>query len=345
MPDSPTSILADLLAQLPLDEARAESAFEILLTGGLNDAQIGAMLALIAVRGPTVDELVGAAKAMRRHATHVPFTSVPLVPILDTCGTGGAPKLFNISTLGAIVTCAAAPGRVLAAKHGNRSRTGRGSAELLEALGVDILAPASRQALCLRQIGICFSYAPAHHPAAKFAAGPRKSLAFPTIFNLVGPLANPAGATHQLVGTFSLENARKLAAALARLGVQRAMVCCSDDGLDELTTTASNNIYHVRRGEVVHDRLDAQDLGFPVADLASLQAVDLSHAVDIAKQVLANAPGPCTDLVVLNAAASLVVCDLARDLPHGVDLAREALASGRPAAVLQDLIRLSRSAD
>jgi anthranilate phosphoribosyltransferase len=332
-------VFAALLAGRTLPEAQAEAVFAHLLSGGMDAPQIGALLALLAARPPCVDELVGAARAMRRLAT--PVAPPPGAVVIDTCGTGGAPKLFNVSTVGALVTAAAARGKAVVAKHGNRSRTGRGSAELLEALGVNIHAPAAVQARCLREVGVCFSFAPAHHPAAAHASAARRSLAFPTLFNLLGPLANPAGATRQLVGTSSPVNARALAGALARLGTEHALVVTSDDGLDELTTTAPNLTFEVRGGQVAERALDAVSLGLARAHRDHLCADSLEAAAQTAQAVLDGQPGPCADMVVLNAGASLMVAGIAPDLAAGVALAREALASGAAARTLDGLRRLS----
>ncbi len=315
-----------------MSEPLAFALFDAVFSGLVPDPQVFNLLRSLAHRGPTIDELVGAARAMRRHATPVPLglaaNAAPL-PILDTCGTGGAPKLFNVSTIGAIVTASAANGRVLVAKHGNRSRTGRGSAELLETLGLNIHASPETQGRCLREVGICFSFAPDHHPGARHAAAARKALGTPTIFNLLGPLCNPAGATRQLIGTYSEHNAALLAAALARLGAEHAMVVTSRDGLDELTTTAPNLTFHVGGARVEPREIDAKTLGFAPATIATLQADTLESATRVAREVLNGHPGPTTDIVVLNAAASLLVSGVATDMAEGVSQAREALASGR----------------
>ena len=340
MPTNADPHFQRLLDGRSLAEHEAESLFAALLSGGLDEGRIAAMLAMIASRGPTVDELVGAARAMRRCATPVAIPATSL-PVLDTCGTGGAPKLFNVSTLGAIVTAAAAPGRVLVAKHGNRSRTGRGSAELLEALGVNIHASPEVQARCLREIGLCFSFAPDHHPAARHASVVRKKLGFPTIFNLLGPLVNPAGATCQVVGTYSKENAGKLAEAIARLGTRRSLVVTSEDGLDELTTTAPN-VVHLVEGEVVTtSTLDAASLGLGRARIADLQAHSLDEAVAIARIVLAGAPGAALDLVLLNAGASLFAAGVVANFSAGLVMARGAVASGECARTLARFVEIT----
>src|SRR5262245_5383945 len=211
---------------------------------------------------------------MRRHVTRVECPSPPGADtvVLDTCGTGGAQKTFNISTAASLVVAAASPHhqgkpgrRILVAKHGNRSRSGRGSAEVLQKLGVNVDAPPAIQARCLEQAGVCFCFAIHHHPAAKVAGPARRALGIPTIFNLLGPLTNPAGASHQLIGTYAPEFVDKLAHALARLGADRAMVVHGSDGMDEITTTGPTMIAHVAGTAVRTATFDPPTLGFPPA--------------------------------------------------------------------------------
>ncbi len=343
MPRAIADSLARLDAGQTLSEQEARAVFETLLTGDLDQARIEALLVAIARRGPTVDELVGAARALRAGATPVRITSSDR-PILDTCGTGGAPKLFNVSTISAIVTAAAARGRALVAKHGNRSRTGRGSAELLEALGVNIGASPEVQARCLEDLGLCFSYAPGHHSGARHAAAARKAVGIPTIFNLLGPLANPAGATCQIVGTYSEENAAKLAAALGRLGVQRAMVVTSQDGRDELTTTAVNIIYDVP-GPPAPTELASTSLGFASATAAQLTADSLDESVGLARAILHRNPvaRAAADIVLLNTAGALRVSGLTDSWRQGIAMAREAIDSGAAERTLARWVVLSNS--
>lgn len=338
-------ILSLLVAGAPLDEARAAEAFEIVLSGRADDGQIGALLAMLAARTPTVDELVGAARVLRRHAVPVRRPSsgrFARATLLDTCGTGGAPKLFNISTIGAVIIAAAGDGRVMVCKHGNFSRTGRGSAELLRELGVRIDAPPEVQAASLQEIGLCFSLAPAHHPSARQAASVRRSLGIPTIFNLLGPLANPAGAERQVMGTWSHGHARLLAAALARLGTRRSLVFSSDDGLDELTTTAANVAHEVRSGRLWPAEIEVRSLGLPPASIEALRVGSLEEAVRTAREVLDGRPGPCRDVCLLNAAAGLWIADVAGSLAEGLALAGAAVDSGAARATLARLAELSR---
>lgn len=339
-------ILANLLAGCPLGEARAEELFQAVLSGHLDDAQIAAALALVQARGVTIDELVGAARVMRRHVTPVAVDHADVLArgavVVDTCGTGGTPKTFNVSTAAAIVAAAAAPGRVLVAKHGNRSRSGRGSAEVLAALGVNVDAPPAVQARCLREIGVCFCFAIHHHPAMKHAAGPRRSLGFPTIFNLLGPLTNPAGASCQVLGVSDARFVPLMAAALGRLGARRALVVHGMDGMDELSTAAPTLVAPVGLAGVPSP-LDPRALGLDVATRASLEARDLDDAARIFRSVLSGEAGPHRDIVLLNAAAALLVGEAAADLHAGLALAARAIDSGRAAATLDALARASHA--
>lgn len=341
-------ILHTLLSGRPLPEDDARRAFGLILSGQANESQVGAMLALLAVRGPTLDEIVGGARVMREHVTAVPIAPDDTIraSLIDTCGTGGAPKTFNISTAAALVAAAArpAPGRPRAyvAKHGGRSRSGRGSAEVLAALGVNVDASPEAQARCLREVGVCFSFAVNHHPAMKFAAGPRKSLGFPTIFNLLGPLCNPAGATRQVMGVYDHRYVEVIAQALSRLGATRAMVVHGDDGMDEITTTRATTIAHVEPAGVRVERFDPASLGIARADPDSLLASDLAGAAAMARSVIEGTPGSARDIVELNAAAALVVAGAHETIRTGLDAARHAIDSGAARRTLDQLARASR---
>lgn len=338
--------LAQLLDARPLSASDAESLFEALLTGRLDDAQIGAVLALIQARGVDPDELVGAATVMRRHVTRVPIEPGPGQVLIDTCGTGGAPKVFNVSTVAAIVAAAAAGApdepRVLVAKHGNRSRTGRGSAEVLEQMGVNVNASPEVQAECLRQAGVCFCFAINHHPAMRHAAGPRRSLGFRTIFNLLGPLTNPAGARRQLIGVYDPALAERMASALARLGAERAIVAHGMDGLDELSTCAETLLIHVDHGRVRHEEVLATAYGLAPASHELLSVSSLEAAAEIACQVIAGREGLHRDITLLNAGAALVVAGCADSLAEGIEQARQGIDSGRASRTLEHLRTISQ---
>lgn len=335
-------LLAQLMSGTILTEADAEALFEDLLSGRLDAAQIGALLGAMQARGVHIDELVGVARVMRRHVVPVPVPKDAVV--IDTCGTGGAPKTFNVSTAAAIVAAAAGSKlspRVVVAKHGNRSRTGRGSAEVLRELGVNIDAPPDLQSACLDACGVCFCFAIHHHPAMKHAAGPRRSLGTPTIFNLLGPLTNPAAARHQLLGVSASAHVDLVAAALAKLGCERAMVAHGHDGLDELTTCAATEIAVVDGSGIRRDRVEPGSLGLKLASHTELTAVDAVDSARIIREVFDGRRGPPRDIVVLNAAAALMVGGAAEVLGDGVRLAAEAIDSGGAQRTLARLAELS----
>jgi len=338
-------VLRSLLDGRTLSADDTEAVFEDIFAGDLDEAQIAGFLSLVQTRGVTVDELVGAARAMRRHVLNVPVPTT--AGLIDTCGTGGAPKTFNISTAVAFVAAGATPPagrpRTLVAKHGNRSRTGRGSAEVLELLGVNVGASVDVQARCLEEAGACFCFAIHHHPATKHAIGPRKSLGFPTIFNVLGPLTNPAAAPRQLIGIYDRNLVGKMAHALARLGAERAMVVHGFDGLDEITLTDKTLIAHVEDGQVRLEDLDPADLGFARCKLEQLQVTTLEDAARVVREILGGNPGPKRDIVELNSAAALTVAGTAENLAQGVELARQAIDSGAAMASLEKMAEVSNS--
>lgn len=342
MTDAPLTelqpFLLQALAGTPLTERQSYDAFSIVMAGRAESTQIASLLTILAARGPSVEELVGAARVMREHVTPVPVAAEWRDRLIDTCGTGGARKTFNVSTAAALV--AAGAGAVVA-KHGNRSRTGRGSAEVLERLGVNIAATPQVQARCLEEAGVCFSFAVHHHPAIRHAMPARRALGFPTIFNLLGPLTNPAGARRQLIGVYAPHLAELLARTLLELGSDRAMVVHGHGGLDELSIAGSNHISHCRDGGVRIELSEPRQAGIAAASDASLVAADVNDSARIIARVLDGVAGPHLEMVVLNAAAALVVAALAEDLAQGVELAREAIASGRARAALDSLIRAS----
>lgn len=341
-------ILDLLLRGRSLSEEEAGSAFEQILSGRANESQVGAMLALMAVKGPALEEIVGGARQMRQHATMLPIAADDPMrdSMIDTCGTGGTPKTFNVSTAAAMVAAAAepAPGlpRAYVAKHGGRSRSGRGSAEVLTALGVNIDAPPDVQARCLRELGVCFSFAVNHHPAMKFAAGPRKSLGFPTIFNLLGPMCNPAGARRQVMGLYEARFVPLVAEAMHRLGAHRAMVVHGSDGMDEITTTGPTTIAHVSHEGVRLEEFDAAALGVARTQRVDLLAGSLEEAARMVRGALDGSLRSAADIVAVNAAAALVVAGAHPDLASGLRAARAA-QSGPALHVLEELGRLSRA--
>ncbi len=319
-----------------LDENQAEALFGRLMGGELDDARIGAVLALLQAGGPTVDEVVGGARVMRANVGRVPFVPEGDQRLIDTCGTGGAPKTFNVSTAAAIVA-AAADDRVRVAKHGNRSRTGRGSAEVLGELGVNVDASAEVQAACLREVGVCFCFAIHHHPAMRHVIGARRSLGVPTIFNVLGPLTNPAGARRQLIGVYAPHLIDLIAGGLARLGVDRAVVMHSREGLDEIGLAGVTDAALVEGGRVERVEIDPAAMGLTSVPREGLVADDVAASAAMIRRVLEGESGGPRDMVVANAAAALWVASVCEAIGEGVPLARAAIDSGRAAGLLARL--------
>lgn len=340
-PGDLTPFLRHLLEGGTLPEDRAREAFEAIMTGTAHHAEMGALLALLATRVPTVDEIVGSASVMREKVDRLDL-GVPSDELLDTAGTGGAPKVFNVSTAAAIVAAAAG---VRVAKHGNRSRTGRGSAEVLAELGVDVDAGREVQRRCFEETGVAFCFAIHHHPAAKHAMPVRKALGFPTIFNLLGPLTNPAGAGRQIMGVYADRFVRPIAEAHARLGAVRALVFHSRDGLDEFSIGAPTHVADVRNGELTEYEIEPGDLGLRSATIDALQVRDLEHAASLVRGILdGSEQSPARDITILNAAAALVAAGRVEGFESGVGLATETIDSGRAAATLSSLVETSNRA-
>ncbi|MFM7737109.1 MAG: anthranilate phosphoribosyltransferase [Alphaproteobacteria bacterium] len=321
-----------------LSEAEAAAALGVLMEGEATGAQVGALLGALRAKGETVDEIVGAARAMRARAGKVVSRRAPLV---DTCGTGGDQGgTFSVSTTAALIAAGAGAS---VAKAGNRAASSRfGSADVLEALGVVIDLPAEAAARCLDEAGIAFLFARRLHPAMRHVAAARSEIGVRTIFNLLGPLTNPAGATRQVVGVASKEAFGLVAAALLRLGSEHALVVRSHDGLDEISLTSPVDVLEVRDGRIAERTIEAEDFGLFRVDRAALAAADLDASVRVLRSVLDGAPGPCADVAVANAAAALFVAGVAPGLREGVARAREAIASGAARRALDGLVARSR---
>jgi anthranilate phosphoribosyltransferase len=308
-----------------LTQQQGCSALREMLEGDATDIQIASLLTALATRGPTVEELSGFVQAMRVMSRPVPLTDSEREQLVDTCGTGSdGHGTFNISTAAALVAAAAG---VKVAKHGNRGLTSQcGSADVLEALGIPIQLEPELAVECFRQTGFMFLYAPALHPAMKRVQPVRKALGFRTIFNLAGPLANPAGARAQVVGVFaSLE---LVAGTLARLGVRHAFVVHGRDGLDELSLNGISDVAEVREHEVRNFTLVASDTGLNPAQLQVLAGGDAQQNARLIEAILRGEPGPRRDVVLLNAAAALVIAGRAADFPSGVRYAADTIDSG-----------------
>ena len=310
------------------------------MTGRVHHSEVGALLALLATRTPTSDEILGAARVMRAHVDRLESSVDPDV-IVDTAGTGGAPKTFNVSTTAAII---AASDGAHVAKHGNRSRTGRGSAEVLRQLGVDVDAGRDAQRRCLETAGVCFCFAIHHHPATKHVMPVRLALAFPTIFNLLGPLTNPAGARRQVMGVYEDRFVTPIAEALTSLGAIEAMVLHSEDGLDELSINAPTRVARVSGGRIREETVDPVALGLRPGPGESLVARDLADAARIMREVIEGAEtGPARDMTLLNTAGTLIVAGLAGSWREGIDRAAAAIDSGRAGNTLRTLITTSHA--
>jgi len=319
-------LLHRLAQREDLGQHEAYQAMTSILRGEASPVQIAAFLMGLRVKGETVEEVVGFARAMREMAERV---EVELAgeSLLDTCGTGGdGAGTFNISTVAAFVVAGAG---VRVAKHGNRSISSAcGSADVVERLGVRLALSPAESARAIREIGIGFLFAPALHPAMRHAQPVRRELKMRTVFNLLGPLANPAGANVQIVGAPSPSAARLIALALAALGLERGFVVHGSDGLDEITTTGPTLAFEIRRGAVSERRITPEDFGVPRAKPGDLKGGDAGANAEIARRVLAGARGPQRDIVLVNAAAALVAAGRARDFSEGAALAAEAIDSG-----------------
>lgn len=330
------SLLGRLAAGEVLTETQSERAFEIMMSGDATPSQMGAFLMALRVRGETVDEITGAARVMRAKALRVEAPS----DAIDTCGTGGdASGTFNISTAAALVVA----GRgVPVAKHGNRALSSKtGSAEVLSELGVNIDADMTLVQKSLRDPGIGFLMAPRHHGAMRHVAGTRVELGTRTIFNLLGPLANPAGARRQLLGVFSRHWVEAQAHVLANLGSERAWVVHGSDGLDELTTTGTSYVAELRDGVVRTFEIEPEDAGLPRTAPENLKGGEAAVNAAAIRRLLDGEPGAFRDIVLLNSAAALIVAGKADGLREGVGLAADSIDSGKAREALSKLITVT----
>lgn len=319
------------------DEAAA--AMEEIMEGRAQPAQTAGLLVALAMKGERPAEIVGLARTMRSRAERLRRDHAP---VFDTCGTGGdRAHTFNVSTMAALVLAACG---VRVAKHGNRSVSSRcGSADLFEALGVHITAPPTVVERCLEEVGIAFFFAPTFHPSMRHAAQTRRDLGIRTAFNLLGPLTNPAGASRQLVGVPRPELTELVARALALLGSERAWVVHGADGLDEISTTGYTKVSECRDGAVNTFYVHPADFGVPKAAPAALRGGDAADNAGIARAILGGVTGAGRDIVVLNAAASLLIAGNVATIGDGIQRAGEALDSGRAARVLERLVAVSNA--
>lgn len=333
---------------------QAYAVFDLVMTGQSTASQTGALLAMIQQRGASVDEITGAARVMRERANRVDVPGG--LTAIDLVGTGGDhARTFNISTAASLVSAAAARAHgVVVAKHGNKAVTSNsGSSQVLKTLGVQLMVKPETLSRCLDEAGICFCFAPAHHPAMKYAAPIRAELGFRTIFNILGPLTNPAGARRQVLGVYEPGLTMTLANVLMKLGCDHAMVVHGQlpgntgrahGALDELSTCGPSQISHVKGDQIKTYEIDPAELGLPLSHPEALHADGPDQSADIIRNVLAGKHGPARDIVCLNAAAALVVSDIAEDLVDGLERAASAIDDGAARAALDKLVSIT-SAD
>lgn len=330
--------IAALIERQDLEPEAMVSVMQAVMTGQATPAQIGGLLVALRMKGETADEIVAAATVMRNLATRVDVATEGLV---DTCGTGGdASGTFNISTAAALVA-AAAGARV--AKHGNRSVSSRsGSADVLEALGVKLGIAPEGVAACIDRVGVGFLFAPAHHGAMRHAIGPRRELGVRTIFNVLGPLTNPAGAPNQVLGVFAAHWVRPLAEALQKLGSRHVLVVHAEDGLDEISISAPTRVAELRDGAIREFTLVPEDLGLKRAPLDSIRVDGIEASAAMIRSMLAGEPGPARDIVLLNAGAALYVSGRTASHAEGVVEAARAIDSGAAGERLRQLVDVTR---
>jgi len=329
--------IARLVDREDLSEQDCEQATTLIMSGKATEAQIAGFLVALRMKGETVQEITGCARAMRAAATRI---DIPGLEAIDTCGTGGDRKsTFNVSTAAALV-CAGAG--VPVAKHGNRSvSSGSGSADVLKTLGVNIEAPCETVELCIREAGIGFLFAPMLHGAMKYAIGPRRELAVRTVFNILGPITNPAGVKRQLLGLFTPDLLEPIANVLGKLGSEKALVVHSDDGLDELSICAASTVAELDGGKVKTWRLDPEDVRLDKATLEALLVEGPEQSAEVIRAVLAGKKGPQRDVVLLNAGAALYVGGKAGSVKEGVKVAAESVDSGSAQGALDRLVEIS----
>lgn len=335
-----TATIGQVSAGRDLSFDEAQAAIGWLVSGQADKAEIALLLTALASKGETVDEIAGAAAALRQHMTPIRSSRTGL---LDTCGTGGGgSKTFNISTTAAIVAAAAG---VPVAKHGNRSITSRtGSADVLAELGVNIAATVPQVEACLEELGLCFCFAPLMHPAMKHVGEVRRSLGIKTIFNVLGPLANPARAEFQLLGAGRPELRPLLAGAIARLGTQRTLVVSGDDGLGDVSITTATQVTEVTPTGTREFRWTPEDFGVERGELAELEVESPAHSADVIRQILAGQPGAPRDIVIVNAAAGLIAAGRTESTADAAKLAATAIDSGAASELMAKLVEKSHAA-
>ena len=327
-----------LLAQESFSADEMAAVIGEIMDGKSTDAQIAAFLVLLRSKGETVDEITGAVQAMRGHMLRIH----PQGPLFDTCGSGGdGAGTFNISTATAFVVAGAG---IKVAKHGNRSISSRcGSADVLASLGVNIEMSAERVSKAIDEIGIGFMFAPLYHGAMKYAAGPRREIGVRSIFNILGPLSNPAAAEYQLLGVYDKKLVAPLASVLQKLGAKGAMVVHGHDGLDELTLTAPSTVSELKNGMIQSYEFNPVEVGFKACTMADLRGGDAAENAIHLREVLSGRASAMTEMSVLNAAAAIRICGKSDAWTEAIELARKSIASGAALAKLTQLVDFSKT--
>ncbi|MEC8897767.1 anthranilate phosphoribosyltransferase [Marinobacter nauticus] len=331
-----------IASNLDLSRDEMKDVMRIVMNGEATDAQIGAFLMGLRLKSETIDEITGATEVMRELATKVSINASPLVDIVGTGGDGA--NLFNVSSASAFVV-AAAGGFV--AKHGNRGVSSKsGSADLIEKAGINLDMKPEEVARCVEQIGVGFMFAPAHHGAMKHAIGPRRELGCRTIFNILGPMTNPAGVTRQLIGVFTRELCRPMAEVMQRLGAEHIMVVCSKDGLDEISLATVTHVAELKDGEINEYDLTPEDLGIKSQSLVGLTVDSSDESLKLIKAAFGRNHDETTekarDMIALNAGAAIYVAGLAKTAKEGVDMALDAMGSGLAAGKMSELADFSQ---
>ncbi len=340
-----------VVSRSDLSEEEMEAAMEVIMTGQATPAQIGAFITALRLKGETIEEITGAARVMRRKATRIRVKddqinidrdeiNLDMETIIDTCGTGGdGTNTFNVSTTTAFVVAGCG---LRVAKHGNRSVSSLcGSADVIESLGVNLDVPPAVVEKCLNQVGIGFLYAPALHGAMKHAIGPRREIGIRTIFNILGPLTNPAGANVQVLGVYEKDLTPVLAEVLGKLGSRSAFVVYGEGSLDEISIAGKTQLSELKDGRVDTYTIEPEDFGLPRANLDDIRGGDAQENAGIILSVLKGEPGARRDIVLLNAAAALVAAGRATDFPDGITQAAEAIDSGRALEKLEGMKKIT----
>jgi len=335
--------IGKVVACKDLSEEEMIGAMEEIMSGSATPAQIGSFITALRMKGETVEEISGAALVMRRKATKVPLGNQPDI-IVDTCGTGGdASGTFNVSTTAAFVVAGAG---VAVAKHGNRSISSHcGSADVLEALGVALDLSPEQIGRCIRETGIGFMFAPMMHPAMKHAIGPRRELAIRTIFNMLGPLTNPAGANVQVMGVYDVSLTEKIARVLGKLGSKRALVVCGEGNMDELTVTGATTVSDFANGRVTSYSITPEEFGLQRATVEDIRGEKSADAAaGQVREILSGATGSRRDMVILNAGAALMAAGKGFDLAEGIALAARTIDSGAASHKLEAMVAFCKEA-